>query len=290
MAATSEERKELFIRYAKDSKQRFITALYTVEPTNPDIDYTRMCFKTEDIPFLRITRMATYNEDEMYGGRILNIQYLHYKGLALDLHPEVGTLPQEWIDNKAVERGYFDLVTPESVKYQSYDCIRAVKEPTTHMFTNTYSLGKSNSIQYEKVSSIPLQLDMFKKDGFYVEYPAETKIYGLVLKGGLEIYDNAEGIIMAIGSDPEVLKQLDTSEINIDQERGEDARRCVVREVLAINWLGKTKTGFQFYAVQNQHGCEGIIYTDKTIDPNDDFISSNPIEMNIIYPDGILNA
>ena len=98
---------EVFIRFAKIEKQVFITAVYTNQPEDyNDYNYSRRVLKTEDIPFLRITRKATYNEDEMYGGLILHIQYLHYKGLALDVHPEVGTLPYKWIHNKSIENGY----------------------------------------------------------------------------------------------------------------------------------------------------------------------------------------
>ena len=286
MAAEPAPTTELFIRYAREDNRRFITAVYTTEPIDPDIHYTRMCFKNKDIPYLRVSQVATYNEDEMYDERIIYIQYLHYKGLALDIHPEVGTLPQKWFDNKAVENGYFDHVTLESVQYYSYDCIRVVRNPTTHMLTNIYSIGKSNAIQFEKISSIPLPLDVFKEDGFYVEYPAETKLYGLILKGGLEVHNNAEGIIMAFGPDPAVLAQLDTSVI----DEKPNCWECVVRELLAINWLGETKPGHQFYAIQNRFRCEGVVYMADEPNKDDTSFSRNPLEMNTIYPDGIMNA
>ena len=286
--AAAEAQKELFIHFGRDGNQKLITAVYTVEPSDPDISYTRMCFKTEDIPFLRITRMSTYNEDEMYGGLILHIQYLHYKGLALDVHPEVGTLPQKWIHNKSIENGYFDDVTPETIKYVSTESIRVVKDSTSCLFPDWVSHNKSNAIQFEKVSSVPLQLDVYNESGFFVEYPAETKLYGLIPKYGLESYNTAQANIIAFGRDPAILAQLDTSEMNCPDEP--KYRDCVVRELLAINWLGEIKPGFRFYATQNQYGCEGVIYTDQIHDKEDIQYSSNPIEMNIIYPDGTINA
>ena len=142
---------------------------------------------------------------------------------------------------------------------------------------------------FRSVSSVPLQLDVYNEAGLFVEYPPETKLYGLILKGGLEIHNNAEANIMAFGPDPAVLAQLDTSEIDCPPDKP-TYRECVVRELLAINWLGKHKPGFQFYAVQNSHGCEGVIYTDKICESKDRHYSSNPLEMNVIYPDGIINV
>jgi hypothetical protein len=248
--------------------------------------YTRMMFKIEDIPYLRITRVVSYNDDELTNGKKDIIRYLHSIGQAMDIHPELGSTLSKWTQ-ELVDNGYFRDKTIDSLQPFVYDCIRIVREPTTHIFTRITRMGGSNALLYEKVSSVDFVLDMSSENGFFKEYP--VMLWGLVLKGGLEAPNEAGQVcITAFSDDRDKLDGLDVSGLYSFNNKTD----YVIVEIVSIGWMGVEKPGYKFYGISNQEGCEGIVYTDNPAKYSDmgHILSANPIEMNVAYEDGTLNA
>ena len=286
--AFASEHKEFYITMKNVNNVNVITGIYSEEPKDPVMKYTRMMFKIEDIPYLRITRVASYNDDELTNGKKDIIRYLHSIGQAMDIHPELGSTLSPWLQD-AVEKGYFRDKTVDSLRPLVYECLRVVRETTTHMFSKIIKWGASNALIYEKVSSVDLLLDVPSETGFFKEYP--VMLWGLVLKGGLEApNEGGQACITAFSDSRDKLNELDVSRLY--KFNNNNKTDYVIIEIVAIGWMGVKKPGYKFYGISNQKGCEGVVYTDNPTKYSDMnyILSANPIKMNVPYEDGTLNA
>lgn len=282
-----ENENEIFIK---------ITKVFIIE-SNSNIDETKCSIikvPKSKLDKLKIYRNYSYYPTNGEQSRIDDIRYLHAKGQYLDFRPELGHCNQkktEWYD-KLIEDKMFNLNPNKIVKYVHHDKILAIDDKnildTTSFFS--YSINHTYyqiSLEYIKFSCKPIILNEENTNGLYEEYP--IKMYGAIFKKGLVQNYTAQPIIIAFSTCKDKLQNLDTSGINI--ENLDYPSECSIQEILIIGWFGEYKPGYQFYGIQNNKCCEGVLYIDDVKKIGEKYeISKNPIEMNVIYEDGILNS
>jgi len=279
---------------------RAISQISYNKPVDVEIhNYSYLKIKKTDIPYLKIYRSFSYNPMAMTGNRIYDIKYFHSKGLILDFRPELGELPEHLFNKYDIHRNKinniynFELDLDRTLKHHYYDNIINIKtiitEETSCYFSQLLmSSYRLLSLEYIKLSCKPIVFDEYQANGLFEEHP--SKMYGAPYKKGLTTDYTAQPIIIAFSTSKENLEilKIDNSDLKYPDD-------CVIQEVLIIGWLGELKINHKFYGIQNEHSCEGILYTDNIDKFRDSkyskyHISINEINMNIIYEDGILNS